>query len=370
MRPVLLQLPSKLLFFLALVLAAVIFVRERRQLKKDPKAQLSSNPIYLVLGAWALLAFRGGSWVPTGSAFSHPWLPVPIHSYGVMLGTSMIVGWFLAMKLAKQDGIPEEQAGAIYMWTAVWSIVGARVLYVVANFGEFEHLFDIFKVWNGGLVAYGGMIGGFLASWYGCHKRKIQLLRWADASAPSVVLGTAITRVGCLLYGCDYGRRTAVGWAIQFPKAPPLGAPPSPAWLDHHQNLGLPTDAAWSFPVHPTQLYELLAGLFLFGLLMYLRKVRRFSGEVFLGWVIGYGILRPIIEIYRDDKQRGNVGPLSTSQFIGLVSVALGIALLVHLIKRYRQDPQGVRLWETPLPVGATAVASPPNRSQRKRRAR
>src|SRR4051812_12605312 len=86
MRPVLLQLPSKLLFFVALVLAAVTFVRDRQRRRKDPKAPPSSNPLYLVLGAWALLAFRGGSWVPVPAAFSHPWLPVPIHSYGVMLG--------------------------------------------------------------------------------------------------------------------------------------------------------------------------------------------------------------------------------------------------------------------------------------------
>jgi prolipoprotein diacylglyceryltransferase len=91
---------------------------------------------------------------------------------------------------------------------------------------------------------------------------------------------------------------------------------------------------------------------------MYLRKVRKFSGEVFLGWVIGYGILRPIIEVYRDDKQRGMVGPLSTSQFIGLTSVVLAIGLLVHLIKRYRRDPQGARLWEAPAEA-AVAVPSP-----------
>src|SRR5438552_1512634 len=117
MRPVLLNLPSKLLFFAALVLAIASFVRDRINRRRDPKAAVSSTPLYLLAGAWALLAFRGSSFVPTPSAFSHPWLPVPIHSYVVMLGTSMIVGWFLAMRLAKRDGIPEEQAGAIYMWT-------------------------------------------------------------------------------------------------------------------------------------------------------------------------------------------------------------------------------------------------------------
>ena len=101
--------------------------------------------------------------------------------------------------------------------------------------------------------------------------------------------------------------------------------------------------------MHPTQLYEMLAGLFLFGLLMFLRRVRRFSGMPFLGWVIGYGILRPIIEMYRDDDQRGSVGPLSTSQFIGITSVVLGVALLVFLLRRYRQDPA------VAAPVGAAA---------------
>src|SRR5207244_4364626 len=151
-----------------------------------------------------------------------------IYSYGVMLGSSMIVGWFLAMRLAKNDGIPQDQSGAIYMWTAVWSIVGARILYIVTNWSEFDSVTDIFKVWKGGLVAYGGMIGGFLASWYGCHKRKIPLLRWADVAAPSVVLGTAITRVGCLLFGCDYGARSDLPWAIRFPgksAMAPMGSP-------------------------------------------------------------------------------------------------------------------------------------------------
>jgi len=70
-----------------------------------------------------------------------------------------------------------------------------------------------------------------------------------------------------------------------------------------------------------------------------------------VGWVLGYGILRPIIEVLRDDDQRGNVGPLSTSQFIGAVSVILGLTLLWHLVKKYRQDPEGSRLWLRPIPA-------------------
>jgi phosphatidylglycerol:prolipoprotein diacylglycerol transferase len=372
MRPILVAIPSKLLFVAALILAVVTFVRELLRRRQDPEFQLTSTPLYLLGGAAALMAMRGGSLMPSAALFAKDWLSVPIYSYGVMLGTSMIVGWFLAMRLAKQDGIPAVEAGAIYMWTAVWSIVGARLLYVITEWRpQFENNpLLAFKVWEGGLVAYGGMLGGFLASWYGCHKRGIALLRWADVSAPSVVLGTAITRVGCLLFGCDYGKRAdKLPWAIRFPQHPPLGANPSPAWQHHVEHFGWPRTELYSPPVHPTQVYETLAGLLIFAVVMYLRRVRKFSGLVFVGWVLGYGILRSLIEVYRDDDDRGTVGPLSTSQFIGLVSSVLAIVLLVKLYQRYRRDPASSRLWEQPLKLAPAAAPAPVGRAKKRRKA-
>jgi prolipoprotein diacylglyceryl transferase len=365
MRPILVNIPAKLLFAAALILAVGGFVRDLIRRRRDAAAPFSSTPLYMLVGAEILIGLKSGSWVPHAGAFHQPWTPVPIYSYGVMLGTSLIVGWFLSMRFAKQDGIPQEGAAAIYMWTAVWSIIGSRALYVLTNLSDFNNVGEMFMVNRGGLVAYGGMIGGFLASWYGCHKRQIPLLKWGDVATPGVVLGTAITRVGCLLFGCDFGARSDLPWAITFPKG-------SPAWTHHVHDLGLPPDALWSYPVHPTQVYETLAGLFLFGLLMVLRKYRRFSGQVFLGWVLGYGVLRPLIEIVRDDDQRGNVGPLSTSQFIGMVSVVLGLALLFFLIRRYRRDPAALRLWQQPALAGGAPGGHDdgPARKPHKRRKR
>lgn len=360
MLPTLVELPSKLLFVLAIVFAIGTALWNARARRRAPETPRSSTPFYLLVGAWLLLGLRGDSWIPSASAFTHAWKPLPIFSYGVMLGTSMVVGWFLALRLAKNDGIPNEQAGAIYMWTAVWSIIGARLLYVITEWHEFSNPLDIVLLNKGGLVAYGGMIGGFFASWYGCAKRKIKLLRWADVSAPSVVLGTAITRVGCLLFGCDYGKRADVPWAIRFPAK-------APAFLDHVVNFGLDPSASASYPVHPTQIYESLAGLSLFALLMYLRRVRTFSGQVFLGWVFGYGVLRSIIEIYRGDSDRGAVGPLSTSQFIGVLSVVAGGVLLYFLVRKHRADPNATRFWEQPLPVSAAESSARGARRKRKR---
>ncbi len=373
MRPILVNLPAKLLFAGALIVAVVLFVRDLLLRRKDRAHPWSSTPLYLLGAAEVLVGVKSGSWTPSAEGFGHPWAPVPIYAYGVMLGTSLVVGWFLVMRLAQQDRMDQQETGAIYMWSAVWSIIGSRVLYVITNLSDFDSVVDMFMVNRGGLVAYGGMIGGFLASWYLCRKRGIPLLKWGDVAAPAVVLGTAITRIGCFLFGCDYGGRTNLPWAVRFPGPNALAPQGSPAWQHHVRDLGLARAAEWSYPIHPTQIYESLVGLALFGILMLIRRYRRFSGQVFLGWVLGYGIMRPLIEIVRDDDQRGNVGSLSTSQFIGIASVVLGIALLIALVRRYRQDPDSLRLWEKPSLAtagaghgGGDGGGPPPKRRKRR----
>jgi phosphatidylglycerol:prolipoprotein diacylglycerol transferase len=372
MRPILFSIPAKLLFFLVLAGALGVFVREWIRRARVPGTPLSANPILLLVGALVLLRLRSptASFIPEGATFSLPWQPIEVHAYGVMLGLSMLVGWFLAMRLAREDGIASDDAGMIYMWTALWSIIGARVLYVILKWNdEFARdPLEIFRAYNGGLVAYGGMIGGFLASWYGCRKRGIPLLQWADVSAPAVVLGTGITRIGCLLNGCDYGRRSNLPWAISFPKD-------SAAWLLHQRAYQLPADALRSFPVHPTQIYESLVGLSLFAVLMFLRRHRNFSGQVFLAWVIGYGTMRPLIEMLRDDvEERGTIPGLaswlpawvSPSQVIGWVSVVLGIALGVTLARRHRTAPGSLEYWRPRAGDPADERDSPEVRTRRR----
>jgi phosphatidylglycerol:prolipoprotein diacylglycerol transferase len=369
LRPILVNIPSKLLFAVLLVTAAGLLVRDLIRRRRDRRARFNSTSFYLLAGALALIRVKTGSFIPGGDTFSLPWAPLPIYAYGVMLGTSLFVGWFLAMRLAKQDGIDQQEVGTIYMWSAIWSIIGSRVLWYLTDGYKSASPFAIFKIWEGGLVAYGGMIAGFLASWYQCRKRRIPLLRWADVAAPSVVLGTAITRIGCFLFGCDYGARSSLPWAVRFPGPNALAPHGSPAWQHHVQDFGLSQSAGWSYPVHPTQIYEALVGLSLFGLLMLIRRYRRFSGQVFLGWVLGYGIMRPLIEVVRDDEDRGLFTvpfthlQLSTSQIIGIVSVVLGLGLLVILVRRYRRDPEGLRLWEMPMAAPAAASAGAPARA-------
>jgi prolipoprotein diacylglyceryltransferase len=111
-------------------------------------------------------------------------------------------------------------------------------------------------------------------------------------------------------------------------------------------------------PVHPTQIYESLVGLTLVGVLLLTRKYwRRFSGQIFLMWVMGYGVLRTMIELLRDDPERGGLqlgsgttwpSYWSESQVIGVVTALLGAVVFVLLWRRAKRDPEAARVWERP----------------------
>ena len=263
---------------------------------------------------------------------------LPIYSYGVLLGTSLIVGWFLSLGLAQRDGLPRDTMANCYVITAIAALVGARLLYIVTNPSQFDTTADFFALRRGGLVAYGGFVGGFLGSWLYLSRQNVRLLPWADVAVPSLASGLLITRIGCYLYGCDFGK-------VLSEKHP--SAPTAPEWLQklgsfphlpdgtlgyddkgnalvgsipyaHH--LKMCQDMAFkaadciklkdhSFPVHPTQIYEALVGLGLLALLLWHRKHQKFRGQIFFTFVFSYGFLRFLLELWRDDEERGSVPP-------------------------------------------------------------
>jgi len=249
---------------------------------------------------------------------------LPIYAYGVMLGLSLLVGWYLSLWLAEKDGLPKETMANCYVVTALVAIAGARLLYVLTNLEEFHSFFDVFALRNGGLVAYGGFIGGLLGSWAYLAPKRIRLLAWADDAVPSLASGLIITRIGCYLFGCDFGKRLPDGapsWLKGLGTFPhwPAGTLPagdgSPAYVRHLELFrGTPLEDQVvrmnaSLPVHPTQLYESLVGLVLLGLVFWERRHRRFRGQIFFLFVFAYGVLRFVLELWRDDVERGSYGP-------------------------------------------------------------
>jgi phosphatidylglycerol:prolipoprotein diacylglycerol transferase len=268
-----------------------------------------------------------------------------IYSYGVMLGISLIVGWYLSLTLAARDGLPRERMASCYVYTAVAAVIGARLLYVLTNLDRFDSLVELLQIREGGLVAYGGFLGGLLASWIYCRVQRIPLLAWADCAVPSLATGLFFTRIGCFLYGCDYGSPSHVPWAVSFPGISPMAPGGSPAYQLQEQRGLLPPGAAHSLPVHPTQIYESLLGLAIFALLMLVRRRRRFSGETFLWFGLSYGVGRFLLEYLRGDDQRGSLWGLSTSQVISLAIIPLCVAAYVWLLRRWKEDPGPTQVW-------------------------
>ncbi|MDB4994969.1 MAG: Prolipoprotein diacylglyceryl transferase [Myxococcaceae bacterium] len=309
--------------------------------KKDPNA----GKVALFIAA----AVGVGAYFGRGTEFQAENLP--IYSYGVMLGLSLVVGWYLTLGLADKVGLPKETMANCYVFTAIAAIAGSRILYILTNLEEFTPFTfsSIFALRRGGLVAYGGFIGGYLGSWIFLARHKIRLMGWADVAVPSLASGLLITRIGCYLFGCDFGKRLSpeapaflqkLGTFPHWAQGTLDGGDGSPAWVRHVDLYkGTPVGAELikmnhSFPVHPTQIYESLVGLCLLAILLTQRKTQKFRGQIFFTFVFAYGVARFLLEIIRDDVERGEYGPVMAehilvpgSLFLMSLGFVFGIAL-------------------------------------------
>ncbi|MDD9936861.1 MAG: prolipoprotein diacylglyceryl transferase [Myxococcales bacterium] len=276
-----------------------------------------------------------------------PWgSPIAIYSYGLMLGLALVVGYQLVLRMALRrgegaasaGGLTEATVGNAYIVTAVLGLVGARLLYVMFNR---ELLQDSGAAWYdvtaGGVSAYGGFLGGLLGAAIYLKLKGASLLEFADAAAPALGAGTVLTRLGCYLYGSDFGTRLAEdapGWLRSLGTFP-NGSPP---FHHHHARYGLAPDAAASFPVHPTQLYEGLFGVVLLLIALSVLQARRFRGQVILITAGAYGSFRFLIEYVRDDPERGHAMGFSSPQLFSLLMVPTCAVIYSSLLSRHRRQ--------------------------------
>ena len=137
-------------------------------------------------------------------------------------------GLWTATLRARREKISGETIADVTLWIMVGTILGARTVYVATYWqDEFagQPLTEIFAIWHGGLVFYGGLIGAIIAGAIYLRWKKLPLWKIADVLAPSIALGSVFGRIGCLLNGCCYGRACNLPWAISFPADNPLHPP-------------------------------------------------------------------------------------------------------------------------------------------------
>ncbi len=243
--------------------------------------------------------------------------PVTIHSYGVLIATGFLVALLLAVSQAGKRGISFERIVDQAFYTLLAGLVGSRLFYVATNWSYFAgNPLDIVKIWEGGLVFYGGVLLALPVAIWVAKKEGLSLWDAADIWAPSIALGHAIGRLGCFCAGCCYGK-PALGlpWAVIFSNPDSL--------------------ALKGVPLHPTQLYESAAEVLNFFVLVTLRRRQSFRGQLFWVYVLNYSIIRSVVEIFRGDEVRGFIwGGVSISQGISFAMFLSSVVMLVLLGKR------------------------------------
>jgi phosphatidylglycerol:prolipoprotein diacylglycerol transferase len=249
-----------------------------------------------------------------------------IRWYGIMVALGFLAGLLTATRRARRENIPSEIITDLTLWIMVGSILGARFVYVTTYWKtEFANapFSEVFMIQHGGLVFYGGLIGATLAGIICLHLRKLPFWKVADVMAPSIALGSVFGRIGCLLNGCCYGRECSAPWAITFPPGHETHPYESPA-----------------IPVHPTEIYDALLNLILYAILAWLFQRKKFDGQIFALYLIGYAICRSIVEYFRGDYPPDHIHyGLTSAQLVSIPMLIAGLVLAFVLSKRYRLRP-------------------------------
>ncbi|MBW2062079.1 MAG: prolipoprotein diacylglyceryl transferase [Deltaproteobacteria bacterium] len=245
--------------------------------------------------------------------------PVAISSYGILAALGFILGLIWVVRQAKKDGLSSEAIADLSFYLALSGVIGARIFYLLISWDSYASSFlDIFKIWQGGLVFYGGLATAVVVFIIYTRRKGMPLWETADLFAPGLALAQGVGRLGCFAAGCCYGRPSNLPWAVTF---------------SHPQSLAFPQGV----PLHPAQLYSAFSLFGLFGLLILLKKRRVFAGQIFFTYALLHGLIRFVLEYFRSDfRGAGPFGILTSTQAAALLIVIISPIMLVYLYQKHR----------------------------------
>lgn len=228
-----------------------------------------------------------------------------VYSYGLMIAIGIILAGVMFMKRADKEKYNDDSLFNALFLTVLFGMLGGKILYILVNIKSIISDPSILLNFGEGFVVYGGILGGVIALAIYSKKKKWNILETFDLAAPSVALGQAFGRIGCFLAGCCYGKETNLWIGVKFPVD---SLAPSGVYL------------------HPTQLYSSAFDFALVIVLILFARSNKKKGRVFSVYLILYSIGRFLVEFLRNDE-RGAIGILSTSQFIAIFTLILGIII-------------------------------------------
>lgn len=245
--------------------------------------------------------------------------PINIYWYSILIVISILIGMYFSVKEAKKNNLTKEFIYDLIFYLIPVAVIGARIYYVIFNFSEFKYnLFDIFKIWEGGLAIYGAVIASIIFIIYYCKKKEKNILLTLDTFAPYLILGQAIGRWGNFINKEAHGAITTYEYLKSI----------------HIPNFiieGMYINGSYYIP---TFLYESLWNIIGFIILLIIRKINKYQskGLLVFSYFIWYGIGRFFIEGLRTDSLY--IGIFRVSQLVSILLIIIGIIGIIYVVRR------------------------------------
>ncbi|MBI5573200.1 MAG: prolipoprotein diacylglyceryl transferase [Elusimicrobia bacterium] len=228
-----------------------------------------------------------------------------IHTYGVFVALGFFVGFRTLLFYGRKSNISSEIIESLTFLVFIFSLIGARFFYVLISWQEFaDNPLDILKIWQGGLVFWGGFLGGAITGIIFSLKHKIPLWKLADVFAPALAIGHALGRIGCFFAGCCYGRITDSFLGVVFP-----------------ENCLAPT----GIKLIPTQILSSGLLFILFLILVIFWKRKKFDGQIFLTYTVLFSAGRFLIEFLRGDFRGNLILGITPTQIVSIMIFIVSI---------------------------------------------
>jgi phosphatidylglycerol:prolipoprotein diacylglycerol transferase len=246
--------------------------------------------------------------------------PLQIRFYGLMYAIAITCGLYIIRREVRrqQISLSNDDVLNFVMLSVVGGIIGARLYYVIFNWSNYRHeLWEIIKIWHGGLAIHGGVIGGTLAGWWFTRWHRVSFWKMADIVAPALILGQTFGRFGNFMNGDAHGIPTTMPWGIVFP----------PTSIAGYQFPGI--------PLHPTMLYEMVINFCIFLFLWKIRTRPWKGGLIFCLYCILYSIGRFFVSGFRADSLLDPLWGFRVARIISIVIIVLAGTLIIKK-----------RLWE------------------------
>ena len=277
-----------------------------------------------------------------------PWFTVDVNSvaftlfgrevkwYGLLIGLGLVLAIIYAFCRCKKFGVDPDKMTDVVLLGTVGGILGARVYYVIFAWDQYKgrSFLDMINITEGGLAIYGGIIGGLGIGYLACKWRRVKPLPMLDLASLGFLIGQGIGRWGNFMNQEAFGTNTSLPWGMYS-----LG---TNSYLTSLKNQGIDVDP--TMPVHPCFLYESLWCLLGFVLLhIFSKKFKKYDGQIFLLYLLWYGVGRFFIEGIRTDSLM--FGPYRISRFLaGACVIAAAILLIVFRKRRKIFGEEGLRL--------------------------